>query len=186
VQCTWDLLLEKSSGKLRGNPLKFWYSNLEEVSTNGDYEVTFHLKRPPPSFLMFLADGFAVIYRCHMTASLMRQHPIGTGPFKFVEFKPNEHIKLTRNPDYWKPGLPYLDGVESTIIKNMSTATLAFVSGKLDMTFPYSLRSKPRGSISAFRMAGNGVRREKAALSSGCKAHPAIRSSRKQSEQSWR
>ena len=76
MQCTWDLLLEKSSGKLRGNPLKFWYSNLEEVSTNGDYEVTFHLKRPQPSFLMFLADGFAVIYPCHVTAALMRQHPI--------------------------------------------------------------------------------------------------------------
>ena len=58
---------------------------------------------------------------------------------KFVEFKPNEHIKLTKNPDYWKPGLPYLDGIEFTIIKNMSTATLAFVSGKLDMTYPYSL-----------------------------------------------
>ena len=69
-------MLEKSSGKLRGNPLKFWYSNLEEVSTNGDYEVTFHLKRPQPWFLMFLADGFAVIYPCHVTAALMRQHPI--------------------------------------------------------------------------------------------------------------
>ena len=42
----------------------------------------------------------------------MRQHPIGTGPFKFVEFKPNESIKVTRNPDYWKPGRPYLDGIE--------------------------------------------------------------------------
>jgi len=31
----------------------------------------------------------------------MRSHPIGTGPFKSVEFKPNESIKLTRNPDYW-------------------------------------------------------------------------------------
>jgi hypothetical protein len=41
-------------------------------------------------------------------------------------------------------------------------------------------------SLSDARMAGIGVRREKAALSSGCKAHPAIRSSRKQSEQSWR
>ena len=46
----------------------------------------------------------------------MRQHPIGTGPFKFVEFKPNEVIKVTRNPDYWKPGRPYLDGIEYTII----------------------------------------------------------------------
>ena len=69
----------------------------------------------------------------------MRQHPIGTGPFKFVEFKPNESIKVTRNPDYWKPGRPYLDGIEYTIIRNMSTAILAFVAGKFDMTFPYTL-----------------------------------------------
>ena len=49
----------------------------------------------------------------------MRQHPIGTGPFKFVEFKPNESIKVTRNPDYWKPGRPYLDGIEFTIIHEL-------------------------------------------------------------------
>ncbi len=140
VQCTWDLLLEKSSDSLRINPIKSWYRNLEEVSTNGDYEVTFHLKRPQPAFLMLLADGFAPIYPCHVPAREMRGHPIGTGPFKFVEFKPNEHITLTRNPDYWKPGRPYLDGIEYTIIRNLSTATLAFISGKLDMTFPYTLR----------------------------------------------
>jgi peptide/nickel transport system substrate-binding protein len=140
VQCTWDLLLEKSSDTLRINPIKSWYRNLEEVSTNGDYEVTFHLKRPQPAFLMLLADGFAPIYPCHVPAREMRGHPIGTGPFKFVEFKPNEHITLTRNPDYWKLGRPYLDGIEYTIIRNLSTATLAFISGKLDMTFPYTLR----------------------------------------------
>jgi peptide/nickel transport system substrate-binding protein len=65
----------------------------------------------------------------------MRQHPIGTGPFKLVEFKPNESIKVTRNPDYWKPGRPFLDGIEYTIIRNVSTAILTFVSGKLDITF---------------------------------------------------
>jgi peptide/nickel transport system substrate-binding protein len=58
---------------------------------------------------------------------------------KFADFKPNESIKLTRNPDYWKPGLPYLDGIEYPIIKNMSTAVLAFVSGQFDMIWPYSL-----------------------------------------------
>ena len=47
----------------------------------------------------------------------MRTHPIGTGPFKFVEFKPNEYIKVTKNPDYWKPGRPYLDGIEYTIMR---------------------------------------------------------------------
>ena len=69
----------------------------------------------------------------------MRQHPIGTGPFKFGAFKPNEYIKVTRNPDYWKQGRPYLDGIEYTIIKNLSTANLAFIAGTFDMTFPYSL-----------------------------------------------
>jgi len=55
-------------------------------------------------------------------------------PFKFVAFKLNEYIKVTRNPDYWKKGRPYLDGIEYTITRNLSTAILAFVAGKFDMT----------------------------------------------------
>src|SRR5260370_5717686 len=69
----------------------------------------------------------------------MRQHTIGTGPFKFVEFKPKELIKVTKKPDYWKPHRPYLDGIEYTIIRDPSTAMLAFISRKFDMTFPYDL-----------------------------------------------
>jgi peptide/nickel transport system substrate-binding protein len=49
-------------------------------------------------------------------------------------------IKVTRNPDYWKKDRPYLDGIEYTIIKNVSTEVLAFVSGKFDMTSPYFLQ----------------------------------------------
>ena len=64
------------------------------------------------------------------------QQPIGTGPFKFVEFKPNESIKVAKNPDYWKKGRPYLDGIEFTIIPNRSTAILGFIAGNFDMTFP--------------------------------------------------
>jgi peptide/nickel transport system substrate-binding protein len=139
VKCTWDLLLDKSSDKLRINTRKSWYRNLDEVTTNGDYEVTFHLKRPQPALLTLLASGWSPVYPCHVPAAQMRQHPIGTGPFKFAEFKPNEYIKVTRNPDYWKKDRPYLDGIEYTIIKNMSTATLAFIAGKFDMTFPNTL-----------------------------------------------
>src|SRR6185437_11128332 len=47
---------------------------------------------------------------------------------------PNEAIRLARNPDYWKPGLPYLDGIEYTISRNRSTVILAFVAGKYDLT----------------------------------------------------
>ena len=139
VKCTWDMLAGISSEKFRVNPRQGWYRNLAEVTTNGDYEATFHLKRPQPAFLMMLASGYSPVYPCHVAPRDMRQHPVGTGPFKFVAFKPNEYIKVTRNPDYWKKDRPYLDGIEWTIIKNMSTATLAFISGRLDMTFPYTL-----------------------------------------------
>src|SRR5262249_25986073 len=111
----------------------------EEVTVNGDDEATFVLKRPQPALLALLASGFSPVYPCHVSPKDMRQHPIGTGPFKFVEFKPNQSIKVARNPDYWKPGQPYLDGVEYTIITNRSTQILAFVSGKVDMTFPYEV-----------------------------------------------
>src|SRR3984893_6445686 len=61
VVCTFDMLTGTSSEKLRVNPRKSWYSNLERVTTNGDYEVTFHLKRPRPAFLTALASGFSPI-----------------------------------------------------------------------------------------------------------------------------
>jgi len=134
VKCTWDLLTGKSNEKLRLNPRKAWYRNLKEVTANGDYEVTFHLQRPQPAFVVLLASGFSPVYPCHVAPREMRTHPIGTGPFKFVEFKPNERIVIARNPDYWKKDRPYLDGIEYTIIKNVSTAVLAFNSGKFDMT----------------------------------------------------
>src|SRR5215813_8153140 len=116
VKCTWDLLMGTGSDKLRINPRKAWYSNVQDVTTRGDYEVTFHLKQPQPALLALLASGWSPIYPCHVPAREMRQHPIGTGPFKFVEFKPNEYIKVTKNPDYWKKDRPYLDGIEYTII----------------------------------------------------------------------
>ncbi len=136
VKCTFDLLQGKGQDKFRKNPRKDLFSNIKDVTANGDYEVTLHLGRPQPSLLAMLASGYTPMYSCHVSAAQMRTHPIGTGPFKFVEFKQNESIKLARNPDYWKKGLPYLDGIEYTIISNRATAVLAFVAGKVDMTFP--------------------------------------------------
>ena len=135
VKCTWDLLTGRSAEKLRINPRKPWYANLAEVTTNGDFEVTFHLNRPQPSLLALLASGWSPIYPCHVSAAQMRTHPIGTGPFKFVEFKPNQSITVTRNRDYWKADRPYLDGIEWNIIKDLSTRTLAFIAGKGELLY---------------------------------------------------
>ncbi len=135
VKCTWDMLTGKSEAKLRKNPRKSWYVNVREITTNGPAEVAFHLANPEPSLLAMLAAGFSPVYPCHVNAAQMRTHPIGTGPFRFVELKQNESMRVERNPDYWKPGRPYLDGIEFSIIPNRSTSILAFVAGKFDMTF---------------------------------------------------
>jgi peptide/nickel transport system substrate-binding protein len=136
VKCTFDMLMGKSPQKFRQNPRKNWYNEVNDVTLNGDFEVSFNLKRPQPSLLALLASGYTPVYPCHVSPGDMRTHPIGTGPFRFVEFKANESIKLARNPDYWRKGRPYLDGIEFTIIPNRSTAILAFVAGKFDMAFP--------------------------------------------------
>ena len=60
-------------------------------------ELTFRLKRQQPAFLMLIADGLSPIYPCHVPPAQMRQRPIGTGPFKFVEFKPSQkYLKFLR------------------------------------------------------------------------------------------
>jgi peptide/nickel transport system substrate-binding protein len=137
VKCTWDLLLGIGNEKLRVNPRKTWYLNLDRVTTNGDYEVTFHLKRPQPALLSLLASGWSPVYPCHVSPREMRTRPIGTGPFKFVEFKPNEVVRTARNPDYWKPRRPYLDGIEWHIIKDIATRNLTFIAGAFDISSPY-------------------------------------------------
>src|SRR5947199_10516497 len=130
------MLLGKGNEKLRLNPRKAGYRKLDDVVSEGDFAVTFIMKRPQPAFPMMLASAYGPVYPCHVPAAQMRQHPIGTGPFKFVEFKPNEHIKLTKNTDYWKKGRPYLDGIEYTIIRNASTWILALGLKQFDRTGP--------------------------------------------------
>ena len=134
VACTFELIL--TPDRLRRNPRSAWYGNVEKVTADGPTEVTFHLKQPQPSLLALLASGYTPIYPCHVPAADMRRKPVGTGPFKLADFRMNEGIKLVKNPDYWKPGRPYLDAIEFSIIPDRSTRMLSFVAGKFDMTFP--------------------------------------------------
>jgi peptide/nickel transport system substrate-binding protein len=136
VKCTWDMVSGITPGKIRKSPRQAWFSNLKEITVNGDHEVTFHLKRVQPSFIALLATGWSPVYPCHVTSATMRTKPIGTGPFRFVEYRLNESMKLERNPDYWKKGLPYLDGIEYRIVPNRATRMLGFIAGKFDMSYP--------------------------------------------------
>jgi peptide/nickel transport system substrate-binding protein len=138
VQCTWRMLIGKGgeTKDFHRNPRKVWYTKLQDVSINGDYEATFELSEPQPSLPVLLASAFSPVYPCHVTQQVMRTKPVGTGPFKFVEFKRGEQVRLVRNTDYWKKDRPYLDEITFRMIDSRATRMLAFATGDYDITFP--------------------------------------------------
>jgi len=136
VKCTWDAVSGKRDAGWRRIPRRAWFANLEEIVVDSEHQVSFRLKRPQPSFLTFFAGGWSPVYPCHVDAKTMRQKPIGTGPFMVQAFEPGKMIRLVKNPNYWKPGRPYLDGIEMPIIPSPSTRLLTFVSGNTDTYTP--------------------------------------------------
>ena len=62
--------------------------------------------------------------------------PIGTGPFSYVSYKPQEGIVVAKNPDYWQEGLPYLDEVNFKIVNSPDTALLEIKGGSIQI-YPY-------------------------------------------------
>lgn len=77
--------------------------------------------------------------------------PIGTGPFSFVSYKPQEGIVLAKNSDYWQAGLPYLDEVEFKIINSPDTALLDLQGGSIDI-YPYLTDSQANELQGSFQV----------------------------------
>jgi peptide/nickel transport system substrate-binding protein len=137
VQCTWRMLIGKGETQdFHRNPRRVWYTKLKDVTVNGDDEATFELSAPQPSLPVLLASAFSPVYPCHVPQQVMRTRPIGTGPFKFAEFRRGDTIRLVRNPDYFKTGRPYLDEITFRVIDSRATRMLAFSAGDFDITFP--------------------------------------------------
>ncbi len=139
VKCTWDALSGKADEKsdlIRKNPRKVWYNNLE--GGHGRFRHRGYLHAQVGRSLRSCRCWPRATRPCTpatLSGRDMRSKPIGTGPFKVVDFKRNESIKLVRNPDYWKKGRPYLDAIDWKIVPNRSTRMLGFVAGEFDMTF---------------------------------------------------
>jgi peptide/nickel transport system substrate-binding protein len=137
VQCTWRMLIGKADTQdFHRNPRKVWYSKLQDVSVNGDDEATFELSEPQPSLPVLLASAFSPVYPCHVPQQVMRTKPVGTGPFKLVDFKRGDSIRLVRNPEYFKKDRPFLDEITFRVIDSRATRMLAFSTGDFDITFP--------------------------------------------------
>ena len=138
VKHTFDMVREvpEARDKLRLNPRKDWYANVERIEAPEPYTVVFHLKRPQPSLLLLLASGYSPVYAAHLPAASYRTGCIGTGPFRLKEWKRNEYVDFVKNPDYFVKGRPYLDGLRYVPIQDRATKFAALQARRLDAAFP--------------------------------------------------
>jgi peptide/nickel transport system substrate-binding protein len=138
VKVTFDVVREApdAPAKLRLNPRKDWYANVEAIETPDPHTVVFRLKRPQPSLLMMLASGYSPVYAAHVPPASYRTGCIGTGPFKVKEWRKGEFVEYVKNPDYFAKGRPYLDGLKFIVIAERGTRTAALQAGQLDVAFP--------------------------------------------------
>src|SRR5213594_2585849 len=138
VKFTFDLLREApdAPAKLRINPRRDWYANLEAVEAVDPQTVAFRLKRPQPSLLLMLASGYTPIYAAHVPPASYRTGCVGTGPFKLKEWRKGEFVEYVKNPDYFVKGRPYLDGLKYIVIVERGTRTAALQAGQIDAACP--------------------------------------------------
>src|SRR5262245_63143015 len=138
VKFTFDMLREgpDAPAKLRINPRKDWYANVEAVEAPDPYTVVFRLKRPQPSLLSMIASGYTPIYAAHVPPASYRTSCVGTGPFKVKEWRKGEYLDYVKNPDYFIKGRPYLDALHYVVIVERGTRTAALQAGQLDVSFP--------------------------------------------------
>jgi peptide/nickel transport system substrate-binding protein len=138
VKFTFDMLREAADApaKLRINPRKDWYANVEAVETPDPHTAVFRLKKPQPSLLLMLASGYSPVYAAHVPPANYRTTCVGTGPFKLKEWRKGEFVEYVKNPDYFVKGRPYLDGLKYLVIAERGTRQAALQAGKLDVSFP--------------------------------------------------
>ncbi len=109
---------------------------IESVTADGDYTVVFKLKRPQAPFLKNLAmSPFAIASPAAIEekGDKFGDSPVGTGPFKFVEWKRNDSITIEKNEDYWIADLPKLDKVVFRAIPDNSARLNALNTGEIDL-----------------------------------------------------
>ena len=138
VKYTFDMIREapEQPARLRLNPRKDWYANVEAIEAPDATTVVFRLKRPQPSLLVMLASGQSPIYPAHVPPAEMRTRCVGTGPFKLKEWRRGEMVEYVRNPDYFEKGRPYLDGLRYYIVTDRGRQASAVQAGRVDVSFP--------------------------------------------------
>ena len=113
----------------------FFLDKLDKILTPDKYTVVFKTKEPYAPFMNYMANPWTVIVAKELVEKHedLRQVAVGTGPFILKEFTPNVQTVLVRNPDYFKPGLPYVDECRIQYIRDLSTLAAAVRGGQVDV-----------------------------------------------------
>jgi peptide/nickel transport system substrate-binding protein len=128
---------------------------IKDVEILGDHKVSVQLTEPYGPFLSMLAcfNGGAMLPE-HIYAGSFppnnpaSQAPIGTGPYKFVDWQAGDAVRMTKNEDYYREGLPYLDGVVVRPIPNSAARVQALLAGEGDFIQRFYL---PTNDINTIR-----------------------------------
>jgi peptide/nickel transport system substrate-binding protein len=142
AEVKWNL--ERVKDKAQA-PIHAWkLALLEAIETPDAHTLKLHFKKPYP-FLRVAFTGSTGRAATILNPKAVQErgkaygrNPVGTGPFKFVEWKEGDHILLERNPNYWETDaaggrLPYLDKVLIKIIVEPSTLVAALKTGEVDL-----------------------------------------------------
>jgi peptide/nickel transport system substrate-binding protein len=111
------------------------FADVTAVETPDPQTAVFRLSRPAPYMMAALSGYESPMLPKHVfSQGDIRSHqnansPIGTGPFRFVQWRRGEFVRLDRNPDYWKPGLPYLERIVVRFIGDTGTRAAALERG---------------------------------------------------------
>jgi peptide/nickel transport system substrate-binding protein len=136
VKASWDRIIAPPEGVV--SPRRSNYQMVKSIEAPDRDTVVFRLHHPSPSFLANLAHPANFIYAkkyLDQDPHYYKAHAVGTGPFKLKHYVRGALIELERNPAYFKPGLPYLDGIKYFIIKDTSARAMALRSGRVDVEF---------------------------------------------------
>ena len=112
VAASWRKIVFPPEGVISARSAGF-AAMIDNIEATGPATVVFHLKRPSAAFLPALADPFAFVYRkavLDKDPHWYEKNILGSGPFKLENYETGQSIRGARNPDYHRPGLPYLDG----------------------------------------------------------------------------
>jgi len=120
--------------KAVGSVLRVNFNIVTKIEAVDPLTVRFTLSVPYSDFAAATA-GYQAMIVTESAMDTLTTHPIGTGPYKFVEYKPGDQMVLERNPDYFVPGVPSLDHVIMRVIPEYTTAVSGLESGAIDVVF---------------------------------------------------